>query len=80
MKTIINIVNGTIRLDIDLTLIGMVRGTVIVPGGRRFELRGIVTGDVVVEAGGSADIRGIVAGRLRNEGGEIAVKGFARRG
>jgi cytoskeletal protein CcmA (bactofilin family) len=78
MKTIVNVITGTIRLDIDLTVIGMVRGDVIVPKGRRFVLNGIVSGDVVVEAGGAADIRGLVAGKLRNAG-EASVKGFARR-
>lgn len=79
MKTIVNVITGTIRLDIDLTLIGVVRGTVIVPAGKRFVLNGMVSGDVIVEAGGAAEIRGIVIGRLRNAG-EASVKGFARRG
>ncbi|MGL5448045.1 MAG: hypothetical protein ACRDBL_12115 [Rhabdaerophilum sp.] len=80
MKTIINIVKGTIRLDIDLTVIGLVRGDVIVPKGRRFVLRGMVSGDVVIEKGGAADIFGMIGGKLHNDGGEVSVKGFARRG
>lgn len=79
MKTIVNIISGTIRLDIDLAIIGVVRGDVIVPAGRSFALRGVITGDVVLEAGARADLRGVVLGHLRNAGGEASVKGFARR-
>lgn len=79
MKTIVNIIKGSIRLDIDLTIIGLVRGDVIVPKGRRFVLKGMVSGDVVVEKGGTAEIRGMVGGRVHNEGGIVSVKGFARQ-
>lgn len=79
MKTIVNIVKGSIRLDIDLTVIGLVRGDVIVPKGRRFVLNGMVSGDVVIEEGGTVEIRGMVGGRVHNEGGAVSVRGFARR-
>jgi cytoskeletal protein CcmA (bactofilin family) len=79
VKTIVNIIKGSIRLDIDLTVIGLVRGDVIVPKGRRFILNGMVSGDVVIEEDGAAEIRGMVGGKVHNEGGTVSVRGFARQ-
>ena len=79
MRTIVNLVRGAVRLDIDLRLIGVLRGSVVVPAGKRFQLFGVVTGNVRVEPGASALIVGLVRGHLSDPGGGATVLGFATR-
>ena len=61
----------------DLTLIGMVTGTLTVGGGGHARIFGTV-GRLVVQDAGAARLDGTCFGDARNESGELAISAQAR--
>lgn len=70
-------IEGSVVLDEDLQLQGMIVGSLRVPDGRSVLLQGTVTKDVVVDEGGTAVIHGTVGGSVLANG-ETTVYGVVR--
>ena len=66
---------GDWRLVGDLTLTGMVVGTVAVPSGVTLIMTGTVTGDLIAEQGAHVVINGTVGGAVENRGATVEVNG-----
>lgn len=68
---------GDVRVapDGDLTVAGMVTGTVTVQSGGHAQISGMV-GGLVVEPGGRAELHGMCTGNVTNHiGGELFIEG-----
>ncbi|MBI0474904.1 hypothetical protein D9601_05950 [Sphingomonas sp. MA1305] len=67
---------GTLVMDQDGVMDGMVAGDVIVRRGCRVRIAGMVSGDLHVEQGAEAHVSGMIAGRIHQDGGRILVSGL----
>ena len=68
---------GTLVMDHDGVMDGMVAGDVIVRRGCRVRISGMVRGDLHVEQGAEAQVSGMISGRIRQDGGRVLVTGLA---
>jgi cytoskeletal protein CcmA (bactofilin family) len=68
-------INGSVTLDYELKLHGMILGNVVVTSSGVLELHGTVSGDVEVELMGVVNIYGTVNGNVINKGGKTLVSG-----
>lgn len=70
-------VKGPVIMREDATVVGTIKGDVMVLAGAALQLAGVVTGDLMVEIGGRAVVRGTVWGCIRNRGGHVHLYGAA---
>ena len=69
-------IEGSIHLDYDLTLHGIVTGDVFVAKGSVFVLHGICSQNLVVDKSSQAYLHGIVNGNVHNNGGVLEIYGI----
>lgn len=82
MKMLFHTIEGSLILDDDTELLGVVTGNVHVPEGVQLIMGGLVMGDLSVAAGGEADVNGVVMGYIINNGGRVKLseeEGYAGR-
>lgn len=70
-------IDGPLHVTADLTMVGTIRGGVVVHRGAHFVLRGECRGSVEVEREGRAELWGIVDGDIDNHG-VVSVFGLVR--
>lgn len=78
MRTEAGRIEGDVVVTDELTLLGVVQGSVRVGTGGRLRLLGTVGHDLVVEAGGEAELVGVVKRDVTNSGGTLTVVGRIR--
>lgn len=67
---------GTVRIDDDRTVSGMINGVLEVAPGCRVIISGMVNGTLVIGAGAEVDVTVMVNGRIDNRGGRLTGLGM----
>ncbi len=68
-------IEGSVSIEDDFQLNGVIAGNASVKSGAFFRLNGVVVGDIILEPGSSAEINGTVNGNVLNRGGKLDVLG-----
>ncbi len=76
MKVMLDTIEGSVLLNEDFELLGVVTGSVTVARGAHLKMDGLIMCDLVVLEGGSADITGTVMGYVINDGGRVKMRGL----
>ncbi|GEQ76711.1 hypothetical protein CTTA_3716 [Comamonas testosteroni] len=71
-------IEGSITVNADFELNGMVTGSVVVEVGAFFRLNGMVLGDLILKAGSEAEVNGVLQGNAINEAGKLTVAGVVK--
>ncbi|NLU17938.1 MAG: hypothetical protein GXW94_19625 [Serratia liquefaciens] len=66
---------GDVTANSDLTINGMITGSLTIPSGVKVLLSGMVCENVYLKAGGRLTVRGTVCKNLVNEGGHAEIYG-----
>lgn len=80
MKVIDDVYHGSLILDSDVTVSGILEGSLTVTEGKTALITGIVSGNIVVMSGGRAVVEGIVSAAAINDGGYLEVAGIVQHG
>ncbi|MEZ3141551.1 hypothetical protein ACBQ88_21025 [Citrobacter braakii] len=78
MEVLNGVIEGDISPNHDITIKGILNGTLIV-NGVYADVHGVVNGDVIVNNGGSVNIYGTVQGGITNNSGLVTVAGMVGR-
>jgi cytoskeletal protein CcmA (bactofilin family) len=76
MTTENRVLEGDLCVDGELTLNGMVAGSITVVAGGLLTLGGMCGGDITIEEGAKAYLHGMVGGNVLNRGGHLKVYGM----
>jgi len=68
-------IEGSITIEQDFQLNGVIAGNATVKAGAFLQLNGVVTGDIILEPSSSVEINGTVNGNVLNKGGKLDVFG-----
>lgn len=71
-------VEGSIRIDSDYELHGMITGSATVVDGGRLILNGMACKDLNIEPRGSVLLHGMVIGNVYNRGGHLEIYGMIK--
>jgi cytoskeletal protein CcmA (bactofilin family) len=69
-------IEGDVEVTEPYTLLGAIRGSVVVKAGGTLTMIGKVAGDATIEHGARAEIAGSVGGDAVNLGGDLAIAGL----
>ncbi len=76
MKTIMGKIDGSIVVEEDAQLFGVITENVTVLRGAHLHVEGVIMGDLVVHEGGASSVNGNVLGYIINDGGAVQVRGM----